>query len=123
MEKSHQEEFCDFLLTTKALGHEVRNLGTSVISHKGLIGQGAEHPEYQVEDLLLAGLDNIDGTTMDSPDDAQPLPGQGCTYDGNGVTSVLALDGFWICDRFSSCQDDPVEDPPGFGEETFFYDI
>ena len=53
------------------------DLGTSVISHKGSIVQGAEHPEYQVEDLLQAGRDNFDVTTADSPDAAQHLPGQG----------------------------------------------
>lgn len=51
------------------------DLGTSVISHKGLIVQGAEHPEYQVEDLLQAGCDNFNGTTVDTPDAAQRLPG------------------------------------------------
>lgn len=40
------------------------DLGKSVISHKGLSVQGAEHPEYQVEDLLQAGCDNFDVTTL-----------------------------------------------------------
>lgn len=38
------------------------DLGTAVISHKGLIVQGAEHPEYQVEDLFQAGCDNFNVT-------------------------------------------------------------
>lgn len=52
------------------------DLGTSVISRRGLIVQGAEHPEYQVEDLLQAGCCNFDVTSMDSPDAAQHLQGR-----------------------------------------------
>lgn len=48
------------------------DLGTSVISHRRLIVQGAERPEYQVEDLLQGGCDNFDVTTVDSPDAAAP---------------------------------------------------
>lgn len=40
-----------------------------------------------------------------------------CTYDGNGVTSVLAAASFWVCKQSCSCQDDPVEDPPGLVRE------
>lgn len=52
------------------------HLGTSVISHKGWIAQGAEPPEYQVEDLLQAGCESFDVTTGDSPEAAQHLQGR-----------------------------------------------
>lgn len=57
------------------MGH----LGTSVISHKGWIAQGAEHPEYQVEGLLQAGCGSFDVTTVASP--------EGC----RGLTTELSL--------------------------------
>lgn len=52
------------------------DLGTSVISHKGWIAQGAEHPEYQVEDLFQAGCESFDVTPVDSPEAAQHLQGR-----------------------------------------------
>lgn len=54
------------------MGH----LGTSVISHKGSIAQGAEHPEYQVEGLLQAGCESFDVTAVGSPEAAQHLQGR-----------------------------------------------